>query len=104
MRKVECEFKNLELEKNVRQVEAKVNVLSKTSEELYCLSRDLIAKIMVHERKMKHLEDHQFVLENKLQRNLGISSAVSTWLNKYPTPKFSGQKRDRPLRFLRDFE
>ena len=44
MRKAECEYKNLELEKNVRQVEAKVNVLSETSEELHCLTGDLIAK------------------------------------------------------------
>ena len=44
MRKAECEYKNLEIEKNVRQVEAKVNVLSETPEELYCLTGDLIAK------------------------------------------------------------
>ena len=38
MHKAECEFKDLELEKNVRQVEAKVNVSSEASEELHCSS------------------------------------------------------------------
>ena len=57
MRKAECEFKSLELEKNVRQVEAKVNVLSETSEELHCLTGDLIAKKMAQDKKIKHLED-----------------------------------------------
>ena len=55
-------------------------------------------------KKIKHLEDHQFFLENKLERNQGSSSAASSWLNKYPMPKFSGLKRERPMRFLRDFE
>ena len=59
---------------------------------------------MVHERRIKHLEDHQYVLENKLQRNLGSSPAVPPWLKKYPMPKFSGRKRDRPMRFLKDFD
>ena len=104
MLKAECDHKNLELEKNIRQVEAKVNVLGETSEELHCLSGDLIAKKMVHEKRIKHLEDHQYVLESKLQRNQGSSSAVSPWLNKYPMPKFSGHKRERPMRFLKDFE
>ena len=44
MRKAACEFKNLETERNVKQVEAKVNALIEASEELHCLSRDLIAK------------------------------------------------------------
>ena len=104
MCKAECEYKKLELEKNVRQVEAKVNVLSETSEELHCLTGDLIAKKMAHDKKIKHLEDHQFVLENKLEKNQGSSSAASSWLNKYPLPKFSGHKRERPMRFLKDFE
>ena len=104
MCKAECEFKNLELEKNVRQVEAKVNVLSETSEKFHCLTGDLIAKKMAHDKKLKHLEDHQFVLENKFERNQGSSSAASSWLNNYPMPKFSGHKRERPMRFLRDFE
>ena len=59
---------------------------------------------MIHEKRIKHLEDHQLVLENKLQRNLGSSSAVSPWLNKYPMPEFSGHRRERPMRFLKDFE
>ena len=59
---------------------------------------------MVHEKRLKHLEDHQFVLENKLERNQGSSSAASPWLNKYPMPKFSAHKRERPMRFSRDFE
>ena len=59
---------------------------------------------MVHEKRIKHLEDHQYVLEGKLQTNLGSSSAVPPWLNKYPMPKFSGHKRERPMRFLKDFE
>ena len=59
---------------------------------------------MIHEKRIKHLEDHQFVLENKLQKNLGSCSAVSPWLNKYPMPKFSGHKRERSMRFLKDFE
>ena len=104
IQKAECDYKKLELEKSIKQVEAKVNVLGETSEELHCLSGDLIAKKMIHEKRIKHLEDHQFVLENKLQRNLGSSSAVSPWLNKYPMPKFSGHKRERPMRFLKDFE
>ena len=104
MLKAECDYKKLELEKSIRQVEAKVNTLGETSEELHWLSGDLIAKKMVHEKRIKHLEDHQFVLESKLQRNQGSSSAVSPWLNKYPLPKFSGHKRERPMRFLRDFE
>ena len=37
-------------------------------------------------------------MENKLERNQGHSSAASTWLNKYPMPKFSGHKCDRPMR------
>ena len=94
MRKAECDYKNLELEKNVKQVEAKVNVLGEASEELHCSSGDLIAKKMMHEKRIKHLEDHQFVLENKLQRNLGSSSVASPLLNKYPIPKFSGHKRE----------
>ena len=102
--KAECDYKNLELEKNIKQIEAKVNTLGETSEELHCLSGDLIAKKMVNEKRIKHLEDHQFVLESKLQRNQGSSSAVSPWLNKYPMPKFSGHKRERPMRFLKDFE
>ena len=92
MHKAECEYKNLELEKNIKQVEAKINVLGETSEELHCLSGDLIAKKIVHEKRIKHLEDHQYVLESKLQKNLGISSVVPPWLNKYPMPKFSGHK------------
>ena len=68
------------------------------------LSGDLVAKKMIHGKRIKHLEDHQFVLENKLQRNLGSSSAVSSWLNKYPMPKFSGHKRERLMKFLTDFE
>ena len=83
---------------------AKVNTLGETSEELHCLNGHLIAKKMVHEKRIKHLEDHQFVLETKLQRNLGSASAVSPWLNKYPMPKFSGHKSEKPMRFLRDFE
>ena len=59
---------------------------------------------MVHEKRIKHLEDHQYVLESKLQKSLGSSSAVLPWLNKYPMPKFSGHKRERPMRFLKDFE
>ena len=94
----------MELQKNVRQAEAKVNILSEASEELHCLNRDLVAKTMVQEKRIKHLEDHQFVLENKLQKNLGSSSAVSPWLNKYPMAKFSGHKRERSMRFLREFE
>ena len=89
MRKAECDYKNLELEKNIKQVEAKVDVLGEASEELHCLSGDLVAKKMIDEKRIKHLEDHQFVLENKLQRNLGSPSAVSPWVNKYPMPKFS---------------
>ena len=104
MQKAECDYKNLELEKSIKQVEAKVNVLGETSEELHCLSGDSIAMKMIHEKRIKHLEDHQFVLENNLQKNLGSSSAVSPWLNKYPMPKFSGHKRERPMRFLKDFE
>ena len=42
IRKVECEFKNSESGKNVNRVEAKVNALSEASEELHCLSVDLI--------------------------------------------------------------
>ena len=103
-RHIKTEDANLELEKNVRQVEAKVNVLSETSEELHCLTGDLIAKKMAHDKKLKHLEDQQFVLENKFERNQGSSSAASSWLNNYPMPKFSGHKRERPMRFLRDFE
>ena len=71
MRKAQCKFENLVLEKNVRHVEPQVNTLSKASEELHCLSEDLIAKKMVHGKIIKYLEDHQFVLENKLQKNLG---------------------------------
>ena len=67
MRKAKCEYKNLELEQNFRKVKAKINTLGEASEELHCLSGDLIAKKMVHEKRIKHLEDHQFVLENKLQ-------------------------------------
>ena len=37
MRKAECEIKNLELEKNIKEVEAKVNTLSEASEKLHCL-------------------------------------------------------------------
>ena len=59
---------------------------------------------MIHEKRIEHLEDHQFVLENKLQKNLGSSSTVSPWLNKYSMPKFSGHKRERPMRFLKNFE
>ena len=103
MRKAECDYKNLELEKNVRQVEAKVNVLSETSEELHCLTGDLIAKTMAHVKKIKHLEDHQFVLENKVERNQGSSSTALSWLNKYPMPKFSGHKRERPMSFFKRF-
>ena len=62
MRKAECEFRNLELAKNVKQVEEKVNVLCDASEELHCLSGDLVAKKMIHEKRIKHLEDHQFIL------------------------------------------
>ena len=90
MRKTECEFRNVELEKNFRQVEVKVNILSETSEELHCLTGDLIAKKMAHDKKIKHLEDHQFALENKLERNQGSTWTASTWVNKYPMPKFSG--------------
>ena len=53
MGKAKCEIKNLELEKNVKKVEAKVNTLSEASEELRCLSGDLIAKKMVHEKRIK---------------------------------------------------
>ena len=102
--RAECDYKSLELEKNIKQVEAKINTLGETSEELHCLTGDLIAKKMVHEKRIKHLEDHQFVLKNKLQRNLGSPLAVSPCLNKYPMPKFSGHKRERPMRFLKDFE
>ena len=49
MLKAECDYKKLELGKSIKQVEAKVNVLGETSEELHCLSGDLIAKKMVHE-------------------------------------------------------
>ena len=59
------------------------------------LSGDLIAKKMVHEKIIKHLEDYQLVLENKLDKNLGSSLAVSPWINKYLMPKFSGHKRER---------
>ena len=104
MRKAECDYKNLEIEKSIKQVEAKINVLGETSEELHCLSGDLISKKMVHEKRIKHLEDHQYVLESKLQKNLGSSSVVPPWLNKTPMPKFSGHKRERPMRFLKDFE
>ena len=104
MQKAECDYKNFELEKSIKQVEAKVNVLGETSEELHCLSGDLIAKKMVHEKRIKHLEDHQYVLESKLQKILASSSAVPPWLNKYPMPIFSGHKRERPMRFLKDFE
>ena len=44
MRKAECDYKNLEIEKSIKQVEAKINVLGETSEKLHCLSGDLIAK------------------------------------------------------------
>ena len=104
MRKAECEFKKLELKKNARQVEAKINTLSEASEELHCLKGDLIDKRMVHKKRIKHLEDHQFLLENKLQKNLGSSLAVSPWINKYPLPRFSGHMRKRPMQFLREFE
>ena len=49
------------------------------------------------------MEDQQFALENKLQRNLGSSLVVSPWLNKYPMPKFSDHKRERIMRFSKDF-
>ena len=39
----------------IKEVEAKVNALGETSEELHCLSGDLIAKKMVHEKRNKHL-------------------------------------------------
>ena len=92
VRKAKCQSKNLVLEKNIRNVEVKVNTLSEASEELHCLSKDLIAMKMVQERRLKNLEDHHFALENKSQRNLSSSSAVSPWLNKYPMPKFTGHK------------
>ena len=38
MRKAEGDYKNLELEKNIKEVEAKVNTLGDTSEELHGLS------------------------------------------------------------------
>ena len=104
IQKAECDYKNLELEKSIKQVEAKVNTLGETSEELHCLSGDLIAKKMVHEKRIENLEDHQYVLESKLQKNLRSSSAVPPWLNKYPMAKFSGHKRESPMPFLRDFE
>ena len=56
---------------------------------------------MAHERRLKNVEDHQFASEDKLQRNPGSPSAVSPWLNKYPMRKFSGQKRERPMHFLK---
>ena len=59
---------------------------------------------MVHEKRINHLEDHQYVLESKLQKNLGSSSAVPPWINKYPMPKFSGHRREQPMRFSKDFE
>ena len=104
MRKAECEYKNLELEKNVKKVEAKINTFSQASGELHCLTGNLIAKKMLHKKKIKHLEDHQFVLENKLQKNLGSPSAVSPWINKYPMPRFSGHRCERHIRFSTDFE
>ena len=59
---------------------------------------------MVHEKRIKHLEDHQYVFESKLQKNRGSSAAVLPWLNKYSMPKLSGHKRERPMRFLKDSE
>ena len=43
IQKAECDYKKLELEKRIRQVEARVNTPGETSEELHCLSGDLIA-------------------------------------------------------------
>ena len=88
----------------MKEVECKVNTLSEASEELHSLSGDLIAIKMAHERRIKNFENHQFALEDKLQINPGSSSAVLPWLNKYPMPKFSRQKRERPMRFLKEFE
>ena len=34
--KAECEYKNSELEKNVKHLGAKINALGETSEELHC--------------------------------------------------------------------
>ena len=51
MHNAECEYKNLALEKNIKQVKAKVNALGEISEELHCLSGDLIANKMVQEKK-----------------------------------------------------
>ena len=50
MRKAECQAKHLELGKNIRDVETKVNTLSEASEELHCLSSYLISKKMIHEK------------------------------------------------------
>ena len=58
MRKSECEFKTFELEKNMKYVEYEVNTLSEASEELHCLTGDLIETKMAHDKKLKHLEDH----------------------------------------------
>ena len=58
VRKAEFQAKNLELEKNIRDLESKVNTLSEAPEELPCVNEDLIV-------------------------NLGSSSTVSPWLNKY---------------------
>ena len=60
MCKAECDYKNLELEKNIKQVEAKVNVLGEASEELHCISGDFVATKIMHEKRIKYLEDHQF--------------------------------------------
>ena len=71
MRETECEFRSLELGKNVKEVETKGNRLSEAFEELHCLSGDLIAKKMIHEKRLKDLADQQFTLEKELQKNLG---------------------------------
>ena len=71
MLKAKCDYKKLELEKSIRQVEAKVNTLGETSEELHCLSGDLIAKKMFHEKRIKHLDLR--LLRRHSDRMVGIS-------------------------------
>ena len=62
IRRAECKFKNLELEKNVRDVETKVNTLSEASEELHGSSGDITARKTIHEKTLKNLEDNYFTL------------------------------------------
>lgn len=59
---------------------------------------------MKSRKRLQDLEDLHYSLEAGIDHGTGATNIKAPWLKNYLIPQFSGDIRERPIIFLRDFE